>query len=267
MAPCGAPRKSSSARGRGIATRAVTEFLTRHPDFRDLVGVVACGVLALGGMALGACQPGDSRARPAAAGQSPASADPAARPGRDSGADDWRLTPGQTGPMGSQTSEAELRRRYGTAAVDSIRVELGEGETAPGTVLYPADSLRRLEIIWRDTLARRQPTRLILRGPRSVWQVGPGISLGTSLSDLERLNGRPFTLAGFGWDYAGVITDWRGGALDSALTGVKLYVDPGPGQDQSAAYSQVLGDRDYSSSLPAMQRLNPKVAQIFVDFE
>jgi hypothetical protein len=29
----------------------------------------------------------------------------------------------------------------------------------------------------------------------------------------------------------------------------------------------VLGDRDYSSALPAMQELDPKVAQIFVDFE
>jgi hypothetical protein len=144
---------------------------------------------------------------------------------------------------------------------------LGEGETAPGTVLYPADSLRRLEIIWRDTLSRRQPTRVILRGARSRWQVGPGISLGTSLSDLERLNGRPFTLAGFGWDYAGVIIDWKGGVLDSALAGIKLYLDPGPGQGESAAYSQVLGDRDYSSSLPAMQQLKPTVWQIFVDFE
>jgi len=78
---------------------------------------------------------------------------------------------------------------------------------------------------------------------------------------------RPFVLAGFGWDYAGVITDWKGGALDSTLAGIKLYLDPGSAQHESATYSQVLGDRDYSSDLPAMQQLNPKVAQIFVDFE
>ena len=139
--------------------------------------------------------------------------------------------------------------------------------TAPGTVLYPADSLRRMEILWRDTMTRQGPARLIIRGSRSRWEVGPALSLGTSLKDLERLNGRAFTLAGFGWDYAGVVTDWKGGALDSALAGVKLYLDPGPAQYQSAAYSQVLGDRDYSSALPAMQQLNPKVAQILVDFE
>jgi hypothetical protein len=218
-------------------------------------------------LALSACQGGNRHSQPEPPGGDPAAAQPAVGHDGDSAADPWQLTRDRTAPIGSEVSEADLRRRFGSAALDSIRVELGEGETAPGTVLYPADSTRRLEVLWRDTLGRRQPARLILRGTRTRWQVGPGISLGTSLKELERLNGRPFTLAGFGWDYAGVITDWKGGALDSALTGVKLYLDPGPEQQQSAAYSQVLGDRDYSSGFPAMQQLNPKAAQIFMDFE
>jgi hypothetical protein len=147
-----------------------------------------------------------------------------------------------------------------------VRIELGEGETAPGTVLFPGDSLRRAEIVWQDTVNRRQPARVILRGTRSEWRLPFGITLGTTLQELERLNRGPFTLAGFGWDYAGVITDWNGGALDSALAGIKLYLDPGPAAHQSPAYSQVLGDRDYASSLPPMQQLNPRVYQIFVDF-
>jgi hypothetical protein len=174
---------------------------------------------------------------------------------------------GSTGPWTVETSEADLRQRYGASSVSAARIQIGEGETMPGTVLYPGDSLRRVEVIWQDSVNRRHPARLILRGNRSQWQVNRGISLGTSLQDLERLNGRPFTLAGFGWDYAGVVTDWKGGALDSSLAGVKLYLDPGPAQTESAPYSQVLGDRDYSSALPAMQQLAPWVAQIFVDFE
>lgn len=165
------------------------------------------------------------------------------------------------------SSEATLRARYGVEAVTTKRIEIGEGETVPGSVLYDQDSLRRAEIIWQDTVERRHPARIVLRGSRNQWQVGPGISLGTSLADLERLNGRPFTLAGFGWDYGGVVTDWRGGALDSSLTNIKLYLDPGSAQHSSEAYSQVLGDRDYSSALPPMQQLAPRVYQIFVDFE
>jgi hypothetical protein len=180
----------------------------------------------------------------------------------------WQIVPGRAaGPVTAATSEADLVKLYGTVAVKPARIGLGEGETTPGTVLFPGDSSRRAEIVWHDTVSRSRPWRLILRGRRSEWTVGPGISLGTSLTQLERLNGRPFTLAGFGWDYAGVITEWGGGLLDSALAGVKLYLDPGPAQYESKPYVQVLGDRDYSSSLAPMQQLNPRVSQIFVDFE
>jgi hypothetical protein len=179
---------------------------------------------------------------------------------------EWQITSGHAGPVNDETSEEELRQRYGVA-VESTRIDIGEGETAAGAVLYPGDSLRRVEIVWQDSVRRRRPARFMIRGSKTLWRLDRGISLGTTLQELERLNGRPFVLAGFGWDYAGVVTDWKGGALDTALAGVKLYLDPGPAQYQSKPYSEVLGDRDYSSSLPPMQQLNPRVATIFVDFE
>jgi hypothetical protein len=64
-----------------------------------------------------------------------------------------------------------------------------------------------------------------------------------------------------------VVIEWAGGSLDTSLDGVKLYLDPGPAAHESATYSQVLGDREYSSDLGPMQQLSPRVYQIFVDFE
>lgn len=224
------------------------------------------GTWLIGALALAACsrkaedtpvRPADAPAKPAAVSDS----------GSKSPASEWQIVPGRAGPVTSQSSEAELRQRFGPSAVESTRIDIGEGETAVGVVLYPGDSLRRAEVIWQDSVNRRRPARLILRGNRTLWQLNRGISLGTNLQELERLNGRPFLLAGFGWDYAGVITDWKGGALDSALAGIKLYLDPGSAQYESKPYSEVLGDQDYSSSLPPMQQLNPRVATIFVDFE
>jgi hypothetical protein len=215
------------------------------------------------GLVLAACSPRKTVPvdRDAPLDSSPPAADrPATVP-----ASPLQIIPGRSaGPVTAASRETDLKLRYGAEAV---RIDLGEGETTPGTVLFARDSLLRAEIVWQDTVSRSRPARLILRGSRSKWMVGPGISLGTSLQELERINGRPFTLAEFGWDYAGVITEWGGGELDSALAGVKLYLDPGPAQYESAAYSQVLGDGDYSSSLPPMQQLNPRVVQIFVDFE
>ena len=203
----------------------------------------------------------------------PHARNPSVRDGRTSSRlprhlDEWHLNPRDSSAIiAAQSSEAELRERFGAGAIKPTRIELGEGETAPGTLLFPTDSLRRAEIVWQDTVARRNPARIVLRGTRSRWQVGPGISLNTSLNELEQLNGKPFTLAGFGWDYAGVVISWNGGALDSALAGIKLYLDPGSAQYESAPYSQVLGDHEYSSALPAMQQLSPKVWTIFIDFD
>jgi hypothetical protein len=219
------------------------------------------------GLALAGCGPRSDDAPTRDAGTPKSAPSAESDTARDS-APQWTIVPGRSaGALTLESSEADLRRHYGASAVESARIQLGEGETAPGTVLYPGDSLRRAEILWQDTVNRRRPARLVLRGMRSLWHADRGISLGTSLQELERLNGRPFTLAGFGWDYGGVITDWLGGTLASTLAGVKLYLDPGPAQYESAPYSQVLGDRDYSSSIPAMRQLAPRVTQIFVDFE
>ena len=103
---------------------------------------------------------------------------------------DWSIVPGQrAGAVTTLSSERELIRTYGAAAVQAARVELGEGETAPGTVLFAADSTRRLEIPWVDTIARARPQRLMVRRAKSQWVLPRGISLGTKLRDLEALNG------------------------------------------------------------------------------
>jgi hypothetical protein len=171
------------------------------------------------------------------------------------------------GPVIQHTHEADLRRVYGDANVRDERIQIGEGESAPGAVLFPDDSLRRLEIIWGDSSARGEPSRLILRGSKSKWSLEAGVSLGSTLAQLEKLNGRPFTLAGFGWDFAGVVLDWNGGSLADESRNVKVYLAPDAAKQSTPEYSQVLGDKKYSSDLPEMRALEPKVYQIFYDLD
>src|SRR4051795_11259060 len=119
---------------------------------------------------------------------------------------DWLIIPGRrAGALDRSSDETQLIKAYGGGAGQPIRVELGEGETAPGTVLFATASLRRMEVLWHDTVARARPARLVLRGRQSQWHLPADVSLGTRLRELERRNGRAFTLAGFGWDYGGAI--------------------------------------------------------------
>jgi hypothetical protein len=181
--------------------------------------------------------------------------------------EDWNIEPGaRLGSVPWRGSEQDLIRAFGAANVRDTLIAMGEGETAPGAIVYPDDPQRRIEIIWGDPRARRNLSRVILRGDRSKWTLPPGISLGTSLRELEDKNGRAFRLTGFGWDYAGAVISWQGGALDSTLTtGVHVYLMPRPEHRAGPEYSRLQGDREFPSSHPAMQELNPRVYQIFVD--
>jgi hypothetical protein len=120
--------------------------------------------------------------------------------------------------------------------------------------------------VWADTTGRSKPSRLILRGGQSKWSLSAGVTLGNTLDHLEKLNQQPFTLAGFGWDYSGVVTSWRGGALEKTMHNAKVYLAPEAGKQSTPEYSKVLGDKEYSSDLSAMHALRPKVYQIFYDF-
>src|SRR5687768_4904729 len=84
--------------------------------------------------------------------------------------EDWTLEPGtRAGALRRGGAELDLVRAYGAENVRDTLVALGEGETARGTILYPDDPQRRLEIVWGDAAAKREPRRIILRGEGSRW--------------------------------------------------------------------------------------------------
>src|SRR6185436_1494412 len=104
------------------------------------------------------------------------------------------------------------------------------------------------------------------------WRTSSGITLGTDLKTVEKLNGRPFRLAGLAFDAQGTVVSWRGGRLEAqdsvdCHVGVRLRVEaPGNGAASAALERQVTGDKDFSSGHPAMQALNPAAYELFLWF-
>lgn len=186
-------------------------------------------------------------------------------------ADDRTIVAGErTGPITRITTLTDLRRIYGDANVRVEEVDVGEGETAPGATVYPDDSLRRVQVAFRDS-AGTVPRFVTIRGDTSAWRTADGVTLGTRLSRLAQLNGRPFVLLGFGWDYAGTVVSWNGGNLapgDSSAGRFIVRLRPtvtGPAAD--SLEHDVLGDREYASDRPAMARLEPAVYELLTIFD
>lgn len=172
------------------------------------------------------------------------------------------------------TSAEALAARFGASNVTTGQVPWGgaEGDTNEGTILFDHTSDAKLEVFWHDVENKRNPAWVSVRGRQSRWRTSTGITLGTSLRHIERLNRRPFRLLGFGTDVAGTVMNWSGGRLesqDAPACRVRIRLGPDweklePGRNQLV--NQVTGERQYSSGHPAMQSLDPAVYEIFLSY-
>jgi hypothetical protein len=169
-----------------------------------------------------------------------------------------------TGGLARDANHDTVVRAFGAGNV-SYRVVPGDEENTKGTVIFAGRPARQIEIIWKDQKSRSRPS-LVTFGP--AWRTAEGITVGADLAAVEKLNGGPFTLSGFEWDFGGTVTDWNGGTLAKQNGGCRLVVRFGisyenPGKAQDA----VAGDQDFSSRDPKMIAVKPAVREIAIQYE
>jgi hypothetical protein len=185
---------------------------------------------------------------------------------------DWLIIPGnRVGLIKPTASEAELRKLYGAENIGEILIELGEGTTEKGTVLFPSKNEQRVEILWQDPIKKEKPARFQWTGQKSLWKTVEGLTLGSRLKDIEVMNG-PFKLTGFAWDYAGTVTSWENGKLSTSFAKngrllVRLDLAKKGKELTQKEYRSVNGDKVFSSSHPAMQKGNPGIYQMILEIE
>jgi hypothetical protein len=184
----------------------------------------------------------------------------------------WLDPAGGRSVITAATREADLVQRFGAAHVRRGEIAYAESDVADGTVLFPDDSARLMEIVWRDSAGRARPD-LVTVGRRSTrWVVAPGVRPGMTLAELERLNGRPFTVTGADPNTGALtVLSWDGGRLDSLWTGPgRVWVQLAP-PDSVAVPAEVEGgedrDRKLPSGHPLLRRLNPRVDGITLGFD
>lgn len=168
---------------------------------------------------------------------------------------DWLCEPGKrVGPITSKTTVEELMSFFGEGNVREAVIPIGEGKTERGTVIFPEDPERRLFIQWK--YHNVSPRSVIVEGTR--WRTTKGFGMGSRLSEILRANEGPISFAGFGWEYAGYVMNWRGGALEAdhvLRDQISLFLKP----EQPylpADFKAVQGDREFSSDLPEASKLN-----------
>jgi hypothetical protein len=104
------------------------------------------------------------------------------------------------GVFGPDSSEALVKETFGAENVVTGTVPGPEGTEMLATTVFPDDPDRKMEFGWFD---EENFTRLsyVELSPN---QIAPGgVRIGQTVAEVEALNGEPFIVGGFGWDYGG----------------------------------------------------------------
>ena len=153
-----------------------------------------------------------------------------------------------------------LAQRFGAENI-SEGIDHVEGEPFPITVVFANDPAHRVALTWRDTAGRTDVESVSISGGESDW-IGPaGLRLGQTLGEVETLNGGPFLVAGFGWDYGGWARGWEGGALERQSCRVGAAFTPHPD-----VRTEAIGDTLFASNTQAMRDAEPRVYELTLRF-
>jgi hypothetical protein len=196
---------------------------------------------------------------------SPAAASPVAAP---AAATEPSLDLTCAGPFKAGMTRSDLVTLFGATNVTD-GVEGGpEGMEIPVSYLFASDPAKRAVVRWFEgPAATRTISGIYADSLDPAWALPGGLKPGADIAAVETANGRPFTLSGFGWDYGGAATDWKGGAFSAGAPACNVQVRFEHGQDvPEDALLSVSGDAGFSSDLPAMRAVAPLTAEIALGF-
>lgn len=169
--------------------------------------------------------------------------------------DDTTIVIGErVGPIEKGMTLFGLKTLLGGGKVKAADIEVGEGETLPGAKLFEGTD-KELEILFNPVGDEKEVWDIRIIG--KAWKFENGLKLGMSLEAVEKINGGPFIILGFGWDYGG-FANLEGGKLAGK---VSLRFEPGENTDESLS-----GDQEIPTTNAKLRASKPKVESITVVF-
>jgi hypothetical protein len=159
-------------------------------------------------------------------------------------AHDWLIVPGErVGPVTARSTEASLRAAFGAEVVRTT-IQFDRTTAVPGVEIYGGRPNESLAVVWpRQQGGLWWPLVAIpCYGSATAdcrWRTASGLRVGTSVTELENLNGKPFRLYPSSTLQAWIEPRWNDGKLARELGEDVELNFKGP-QDQffaGAAYS------------------------------
>ncbi len=153
-------------------------------------------------------------------------------------------------------TDADIAKAYGKANLKNMDLPGPEGSTFPGAKLFEGTD-RELEIVW-DPENEAKKLVFDVRIIGKAWKFENGLKPGMTIAEVEKINGRPFKIAGFSWDYGGY-ANFEGGKLEG-----KVSLRFNPSTDEIPDYLQ--GDKELLSTDKKLRAVKPVVEEMITVF-
>ena len=145
----------------------------------------------------------------------------------------------------------DIEHAYGKQNLKLQKIPGAEGEEIAGAKLF-AGTDRELEIVWDPDNDKKQVV-FDIRVFGKAWKFDNGLKSGMTVEEIEKINGKPFKIAGFEWDYGGY-ANFEGGKLAG-----KVSIRFSPSTENVPEY--LIGDKQLSSTDKQLRAAKPLVEE------
>jgi hypothetical protein len=170
-----------------------------------------------------------------------------------------------SGAFAKNSSHIRLAQIFGAQNVTFTEVDGPQNTKLQASVLYPKDPKRHLEVLWINETSRANTSLIAING-QSTWTAPKGLHLGMPIAAVEKLNGKPFQIAGFDQDNPGAALDWQDGALGKIPGGCKMSVRLAPDPKASEEARKEAGGATLMSSDAVVRAVKPTIAEILIGY-
>ncbi len=155
-----------------------------------------------------------------------------------------------------------LVKKFGKENVIQDTSIVMSDDTLRGSILFPKTD-QTVYVFYH----KGQISDLSIQGNASKWVTKSGLYLGMPLKEVEKINGKNFTISGFNWLHGGTVVSWEGGKLISEkLVHVAQFSNASNKHEgiSDADYLKISGEAEFDVRHPSIQQLNPTLDHISI---
>jgi len=168
----------------------------------------------------------------------------------------------RVGQVTSSTTKSKLSKLYDKENIRETVVFSYEGIDIKGTEVSFDNTADNLTIEWNDD--NLTPKIIRIKNPNSNWKTKEGIGISSTIKEVEKANGKPFTIYGYEIDVylAGTVKNWNSGNLQGLNLQFKITK-----KLPEEEYMKMMGDDGIMSNDPLLEKAGLQVENVSVGFD